>query len=234
MKKTRRDIHKEIMYNKIMPTGHARKNIDEPDENEGGFGFYFHENSAENDEPETPEIPAASTEPLPEKTDEEKPSEAENESIVKILSEYKEYKDKKAVREKQQEIEAAEADSEENDAISEDSEDEEQSDEKVTENPETQEQKPEEKESPFPKLINIKEVMISHKIDEVLEKFNCCKCDSCKLEITAIALNRLTPLYTICHNEKEIEDAVPYAEYSKITSALINAIITIRANPVHK
>jgi hypothetical protein len=233
MKKTRRDIHKEIMYNKIMPTSHTRKNADSNDTDENAFGFYFHEN-AEDEEPEISEMPASVSQTEITASEKENNTEGDNDSIVKILSEYNEYKDKKAARKEQQESEDSENEdfSEDSDENQYDSEDNDISDDDDSSEPENIISQ--NKESQYPKLINIKEIMIHNKIDEVLEKFNCCKCDSCKLEITAIALNRLTPQYTICHSDEELEEFIPHSEYSKVTSALINAIITIRANPVHK
>lgn len=232
MRKTRRDIHKEIMYNKIMPTSHARKNADVNgiDNDENSFGFYYHENP-EEEEPETAEIPepAAQTE-ITVSEEENNSEDNNNDSIVKILSEYNEYKDKKAARKEQQDSDDEDSD-EDNDEISDDNDDMSEDDDNSIKSENITQQN---KENQYPKLINIKEVMIHNKIDEVLEKFNCCKCNSCKLEITAIALNRLTPQYTICHSDEELDEIIPNSEYSKITSALINAIITIRANPIHK
>ncbi len=368
MKKTKRDIHKEIMYNKIMPTSYAKKNADEAANNEAPMPTMFPEDADINDIMQS-ELPAV---PSHDNDEEEKESlediarkiDSENENIVKILSEYNEYKEKKSAlkknradKKKKKEAEKAETKSESteniekndisvdideaniedilNDIIekeglpkevtseikeevseveetsvaedetvepeqvidnTDDTDEEAESiveDENITESVEPEEIDTEEseeintdnQEDPesedsylsditgeeddysdifgadeteeensepedekvsedikiinkieteiFPKIVNAKEIIINSKIDEILEKFNCCNCTSCKLEITAHALNRLPSEYIIVNNEEELNFDITETDYSEITSALIHAIIAIRANPIH-
>ena len=47
------------------------------------------------------------------------------------------------------------------------------------------------------KVENSMEAVVREFLDELLEKYpNVCKCEKCKLDITAFALNRLPPKYT--------------------------------------
>ena len=43
---------------------------------------------------------------------------------------------------------------------------------------------------------NYMEVIVEHKLDEILAQYpNCCKCDSCRMDIAVLALNNLKPKY---------------------------------------
>jgi competence protein ComFB len=62
-------------------------------------------------------------------------------------------------------------------------------------------------EKPFPSLLNhilrrpnmeiqnAMEELVSQKLDEVIDSLDCCKCQQCRKDILAYALNRLTPKY---------------------------------------
>lgn len=44
-------------------------------------------------------------------------------------------------------------------------------------------------------LSNLMEGTVLHKIDQIWPQTNYCKCDKCKMDIAAYALNRLPPRY---------------------------------------
>ncbi|MBD5527560.1 MAG: late competence development ComFB family protein [Lachnospiraceae bacterium] len=44
-------------------------------------------------------------------------------------------------------------------------------------------------------LINLMEETVLNKIDQLLPNTNYCKCESCRMDIAAYALNRLPPQY---------------------------------------
>lgn len=44
-------------------------------------------------------------------------------------------------------------------------------------------------------LINLMEETVMNKIDQLLPNTNYCKCESCRMDIAAYALNRLPPQY---------------------------------------
>ncbi len=45
------------------------------------------------------------------------------------------------------------------------------------------------------KLKNLMESLVLMKLDEVIDKLDCCKCDKCRMDIASYALNRLPPKY---------------------------------------
>lgn len=83
-------------------------------------------------------------------------------------------------------------------------------------------------------LVNAMEDMVLDRLDTTLARFNCCKCNKCKKDIAAVALNRLTPKYIVLkegdtEKRKWIED-----EYgSQVTGALVQAILLVKKNPRH-
>jgi hypothetical protein len=83
-------------------------------------------------------------------------------------------------------------------------------------------------------LYNITENLVLKKLDAALRKMNCCRCDRCKQDIVAIALNNLKPMYVVAamdeieqriHNSKDIG--------SKVTTEVIKAVLAVRKNPRH-
>ena len=43
---------------------------------------------------------------------------------------------------------------------------------------------------------NYMEVIVENKLDEIMSQYpNCCKCDSCRMDIAVLALNNLKPKY---------------------------------------
>ncbi|MFV9511444.1 late competence development ComFB family protein [Tepidibacillus sp. LV47] len=53
------------------------------------------------------------------------------------------------------------------------------------------------------KLYNYMEELVYRYIDEVLKKYkNVCKCEKCRLDMTAYALNNLPPQYTVTEKGK--------------------------------
>lgn len=49
-------------------------------------------------------------------------------------------------------------------------------------------------------LINVMEDIVKDKLNEMLRTENCCKCDRCIEDMTALALNKLPARYVSTHN----------------------------------
>ena len=83
-------------------------------------------------------------------------------------------------------------------------------------------------------LINLMEELVLSKLDATLDRFNCCKCDKCKKDIAALALNRLTPHYVVMSEQDEDHRRKNEEMYaSEVTSALIQAILMVKKEPRH-
>ncbi len=82
-------------------------------------------------------------------------------------------------------------------------------------------------------LYNITEKLVLEKLDVVLDSMTCCKCDRCKMDIVAMALNNLEPQYVV-KTKGMIEDKDIEAKISQgVTSAVLKAALAVRKKPRH-
>jgi len=84
-----------------------------------------------------------------------------------------------------------------------------------------------------PAIINIMERLINDKIDIAIEKFRCCTCEKCRQDITAMALNKLHPKYIVAEPELLAEGLEDKEANTQVTTALVQAILKVKANPKH-
>jgi hypothetical protein len=81
-------------------------------------------------------------------------------------------------------------------------------------------------------VVNTMESRVLDKLDEVLERFSCCRCDRCKKDIVALALNKLPPQYMVLAEGQPEPDTDPQTN-AQVVTAMIQAVIKVRANPRH-
>ena len=81
-------------------------------------------------------------------------------------------------------------------------------------------------------VINIMEAIVLEKLDSVLSRFQCCRCDRCKKDIVALALNKLPPRYMVVSDGQSPPDVDPQLN-AQIVTAMIQAVIKVRAKPRH-
>lgn len=82
---------------------------------------------------------------------------------------------------------------------------------------------------------NITELLVAAKLEDMLKKSDCCKCDRCRDDIMAYALNRLPPKY-ISTEEGELyaKVATLSKEYDfDITKEIAIAIGIVSKHPRH-
>lgn len=81
-------------------------------------------------------------------------------------------------------------------------------------------------------LVNAMESVVLEKLESVLARFKCCKCDRCKKDIVALALNKLPPRYRVLQEGQPTPD--PDAQTSaQILTAMIQAVLEVRNHPRH-
>lgn len=86
------------------------------------------------------------------------------------------------------------------------------------------------------KVENSMEAVVREFLDELLEKYpNVCKCEKCKLDITAFALNRLPPKYTTTNlGQVYTKSSILDSQYrADIISAVALGIKSVKNNPRH-
>ncbi|KOA19690.1 late competence development protein ComFB [Clostridium homopropionicum DSM 5847] len=87
------------------------------------------------------------------------------------------------------------------------------------------------------KLRNYSEEAVDNLLDTVLSKYdNTCKCEKCKLDIKAYALNSITPKYVVSDKGEIYTRAlneINKQEVVNITEAIMKAIEIVSSNPKH-
>lgn len=81
-------------------------------------------------------------------------------------------------------------------------------------------------------LVNLAEQLVADRLDAVFEKFNCCRCDKCRHDVAAMALNAIQPQYVVATPE-EIPALLEAADTKEIPGALVKAILHVKSNPKH-
>lgn len=81
-------------------------------------------------------------------------------------------------------------------------------------------------------LVNIMEDLVAQRLDDVMEKFRCCRCKRCRMDVTAMALNRLEPKY-VAYDRHQLKDLLNQQDGAQVVTALIHATIAVKAKPRH-
>lgn len=85
------------------------------------------------------------------------------------------------------------------------------------------------------KLKNYMEDIVNKKVDSVLNIMNICKCEKCRLDIMAIALNDLPPKYVVTDTGalytkvRELEQQFEV----DVETAIVKAAVFVSRNPKH-
>lgn len=84
------------------------------------------------------------------------------------------------------------------------------------------------------RIINLNEPLVLERLEAAFEKFRCCKCDKCKKDVAVRALNLLEPNYVLADpNRLDAALALKASAASLVSSAVVKAIIYVKANPEH-
>lgn len=84
-----------------------------------------------------------------------------------------------------------------------------------------------------PNIVNVMELLIDTKMAPAMEKFHCCTCDKCRQDIAAMALNKLHPKYIVAEPEPLTAAMEDKESNMQVTTALVQAILKVKANPKH-
>ncbi|MEA4848240.1 MAG: late competence development ComFB family protein [Clostridiaceae bacterium] len=85
------------------------------------------------------------------------------------------------------------------------------------------------------KLKNYMEDLVSERTDEILKSMDICKCDKCRLDIIALALNALPTKYVVSAKGelyaklRELEQQFDV----DVETAIIKAAVIVNKNPKH-
>ena len=225
MAKTRKDINKQAMFSKIMPSGDSAHTIAPNVKNMQPFDPYEDERdkrSAEVKEelarqhmtPEEIEAEKKATEEAAAKEQQAKAPKAEAPDVEEIINTYSKTEPAPAEGEKPKEKPAPKP--------------------KAEPEPAEQEQPPAPPAAPDTtvKVINIHERMVAGRIEAALKKFGCCSCTLCRNDAMAMALNTVSPKYIVT-TEADVEVLLKNEDPAEVTQAISKAILHVKANPRH-
>jgi len=80
--------------------------------------------------------------------------------------------------------------------------------------------------------VNAMEEYVLRHVDAVMKRFRMCKCDRCRRDVIAYALNNLTPVYVDATSES-VNDAIKDIPQSTVLNMLVKAAVYVRSNPNH-
>ena len=84
-----------------------------------------------------------------------------------------------------------------------------------------------------PRYINVTEEVLYSKLTEMIAKFKCCNCEKCRQHIMLHVLNNVKPEY-VYKKPSEVKELIANNNYVDINQPIIRAILETKANPPHK
>lgn len=230
MAKTRKDINKEAMFSKIMPSGASAHNAPPSVKNVQPFDPYEDERDKKSAEVRAELEKAHRT---PEEIEAEKKAEeeakkqqaakkaqekAKTQDVEEIINSYSKPED----GQKPDKPEPAPETADEN--------------QKPVPAETAPPDKPEPEQKPEPdtaiKVINLHERMVADRMEKALKKFGCCSCTLCRNDAMAMALNSVTPKYIVT-TEADVAALTKNENAEEVTAAISKAILYVKANPRH-
>lgn len=84
-----------------------------------------------------------------------------------------------------------------------------------------------------PKYINITEEVLYSKLSNMIAMFKCCNCEKCRQTIMLHVLNNVKPEY-VYKKPSEVKELIESNNYVDINQPIIRAILDTKSNPPHK
>ena len=85
-------------------------------------------------------------------------------------------------------------------------------------------------------LKNVMEELVFEKLDELMEKLGSCKCDNCRMDSAAFALNHLPPKYVVSDRGELISRSTVMDKGQSemdVTMAIISGVNKVMERPRH-
>lgn len=83
------------------------------------------------------------------------------------------------------------------------------------------------------RLVNATEITVFEQLNKILDQRDICKCERCKLDIAAVALNNLPPNYVVS-TEGEVIKAISPQLRIDVQRQIEQAIARVSARPHHR
>lgn len=79
--------------------------------------------------------------------------------------------------------------------------------------------------------VNLMEGLVAKHLDEVMHRFNCCRCDRCRRDVAAGALNQLPARYV--ESGAKLTPTERESNKKMVLNALIKSVLQVRSYPSH-
>ncbi len=85
------------------------------------------------------------------------------------------------------------------------------------------------------KYENMMETIVEEELDAVGQEMDCCRCEQCRSDIAALALNHLPPQYVVTRAGGAIRkaDTMRIQHLTDVRTALIQAAQMVKSQPRH-
>ncbi|MCL6612662.1 MAG: late competence development ComFB family protein [Peptococcaceae bacterium] len=83
------------------------------------------------------------------------------------------------------------------------------------------------------RLINATELILFEQLNKMLSQRDICKCERCRLDIAAVALNNLPPNYVVSTEGEVLRSVNPQLKVD-VQRQLEEAVARVAAHPHHK
>lgn len=85
-------------------------------------------------------------------------------------------------------------------------------------------------------ILNYMEVLVEEELDTMIEKIGVCKCERCRMDIKALALNSLTPKYIVTDSGKlYTKISLLQQQFDvDVLAAITKAALIVKENPRHE
>lgn len=83
---------------------------------------------------------------------------------------------------------------------------------------------------------NMMETLVENKVNELMNQVDCCKCDKCKMDIIAFALNKLPTKY-VASEKGEVYSKIytlSVQHEADVMSAVMQGFDLVKGNPRHE
>ena len=82
-------------------------------------------------------------------------------------------------------------------------------------------------------LHNVVEDHVQEWLEKVIERYECCKCAKCRMDMTAMALNNLKPHYVVSRDVFSKTRYLNQHAQNEILMAVVKAVDFIKDHPRH-
>lgn len=84
-------------------------------------------------------------------------------------------------------------------------------------------------------LKNMMEPLVLEKIDEIIDTYDCCKCEQCRMDVATLALNHLPPKYVATRMGTFYTrlEALSIQHGADVLSAISRAVVAVQEKPHH-